>query len=97
MPIGYHRDVCAASRTARSPFSRLRKRVGVRSGRPRLLRDQLRDVLGKLGKDCTSEVHPARICECFERAGNAEMIFDFQQSRVAASCLDPEAAGLRLI
>src|SRR5258706_13282218 len=32
------------------------KRVGVRSGRPRLLRDQLRDVLGKLGKHCTSEV-----------------------------------------
>ena len=49
------------------------KRVGVRDGRPRLLGHQLRDVLGELGEDRTSEVHPTRICKGFERAGNVEI------------------------
>src|SRR5712671_5311855 len=64
------------------------KRVGAGGGSLRLLSYQLRDVLGKLGKDCTSEVHPTRICKGFERAGNVEMAFDLQQGRVASSRLD---------
>ena len=74
------------------PVLAYQKRGGVRSGRPRLVRCQFRDVLGELGEDRTSEVHPTRICKGFERAGSVEMAFDFQRGRAVAGRLDtPEA------
>ena len=47
----------------------------------RLLSHQLADILGKLGKEGTSEMHPARICKGFERSGNIEIARDLQQGR----------------
>jgi len=63
-------------------------RIEARACGVRRLSYQLRDVLGKFGKDRASEVHPARICKGFERTGDVEIAFDSQQGRFAASRLD---------
>ena len=45
----------------------------------RLLSHQLADILGKLGEEGTSEMHPARICKGFERSGYVEIARDLHK------------------